>query len=102
MGGVVRSDSKMTARRGRVWLRCASGRVRSEGGGEVADAGAEEGAMGGEVVGLVGLAWALAGGDGLLQAVAGVGGLDRLEDDQRVVLGRDPGLVQQAGRVIHP
>jgi len=58
--------------------------------------------VGGQVVDLVGLGRALAGGDGLHQALAGVPGRDRLEDDQRVVLRGQPGLVKQALGVVDP
>src|ERR1700730_7322019 len=54
---------------------------------EVVDPRVQEGAMADQVVGLVWLARALAGGDRLRPAGPGVRGLDRLEDDERVVLG---------------
>jgi hypothetical protein len=69
---------------------------------EVADPGVQQGPVGGQVVGLVRLDRALPRRDRLRQPLAGVLRVDRLEDDQRVFLGREPGLVEQARRVVHP
>src|ERR1700733_15466198 len=58
--------------------------------------------MGVRVVGLVRLARALARGDRPRQPLTRVPWLDRLEDDERVTLGGEPRLVEQALGVVDP
>jgi hypothetical protein len=62
----------------------------------------QQGPVRGQVVGLVRLARALPRGDRPRQPLTGVTRLDRLEDDERVVLRGEPGLVEQARGVVDP
>ena len=61
-----------------------------------------QGPVGHHVIDLIGLLGAFARGDGAGQPAAGVGGVDRLEHHQRVLVRGPLGFRAQAGALGHP